>query len=200
MGRSQKCWETSYTVWTALRSPTAKKYPAQTPMMLRLRKHNLGKSGTLSEIFWVFYSNIYWILMIYWHIKMNAVLVFLKRLVEARSPEVPSVLPPERQKTSSVNYWSETRLPSNICQKIVCPLAPPWNCDGAAGAVSGFTCCMFLCSFYWWHQAQQIWWEESVPNREGEGNWQSKGWIWDVILSQATLRNTYISSGLRSSH
>lgn len=61
-----------------------------------------------------------------------------KRLEETSSPKGPSELQQERWKISSVNYWSETRLPSSVCQEIACPLAPPWKCDEAAEAVSGF--------------------------------------------------------------
>lgn len=61
-----------------------------------------------------------------------------KRLVGASNPKDPSELQQERWKVSSVNYWSETRLPSRICQEIACPLAPPWKCDKAAEVVSDF--------------------------------------------------------------
>ena len=61
-----------------------------------------------------------------------------KRFEGASSPKVPSELQQERWKISSVNYWSETRLPYSVCQETICPLAPPWKCDEAAETVSGF--------------------------------------------------------------
>lgn len=128
-----------------------------------------------------------------------------KRLEETSSPKGPSELQQERWKISSVNYWSETRLPSSVCQEIACPLAPPWKCDEAAEAVSGFPgryTMLHVPMFFLLmpSPAETEWGRGGALSGEREENWQGTGWIWDPMLSQAPLTNVCISSGLRSSH